>query len=653
MAQHMSIDIETYSSADLKTCGLHKYVRADDFQILLFAYAFEDERVQLVDLTAEKLPEDVRAALYDPEIIKHAYNASFEIEALSHVFGELALEQWRCTMLHGLYCGLTAGLGITAEVLGVQEGKMREGDMLIRYFSKPCKATKSNLGRTRNLPQHDPEKWDLFGRYCMRDVEVEREIERCLSAFPIDEDTQQGWLLDQKINRRGVLVDRDLVDGAVACDGEAKAVLLENMQELTGLENPSSPNQMKRWLEDKGLQVTSLAKDAMPELLERSTDPCVAEVLAMYGEAKLTTASKYQTMQNAAGEDDRVRGLLQFYGANRTGRWAGRLVQVQNLAKNYIPDVDLARSLVKKRDREMLDLLYGSASDILKQLVRTAFIAPEGKKLVVVDFSAIEARVIAWWAGEKWRLDVFAGDGKIYEASASQMFGVPVEKIVKGQPEYALRQKGKVAELACGYQGNVKALEDMGALKMGLPKESLPDIIKRWRAASPAIVRLWEQVELAAKSVVAGGREKASVRGVTFQCEENNQLRFLTVLLPSGRKLYYARPSIDANRFGRQALYYEDLDQQTRKWRRNNSYGGKLVENIVQAMARDCLDLTLKRVDVAGFEILMHIHDEIVVETDDPDALEKLEKIMEEAVPWAADLQLTGDGFVSEYYRKD
>ena len=654
----LSIDIETYSSVDLKTCGLYKYVQADDFQILLLAYAWNDDPVEIVDLASgEALPKTVQDALCDPAVEKHAFNAPFEIHALKRVYAT-ETEQWRCTMFHALYCGYPGSLAAVSQAIGLpnDKKKLSTGTALIRYFSVPCKPTRTNGERTRNLPHHEPEKWRLFKEYCKQDVEAERAISQLLADFAPDERDQADWVLDQRMNASGIHIDQDFIAGATACDERAKIDLLREAQRLTGLDNPASDAQLKVWLEEQeGFAVESLAKSNVESVLERVRHDKSRRALAIRGELRKTSTRKYPVMQQAAGEDGRIRGLLQFYGANRTGRWAGRLVQVHNLPRNYLPDLDLARQLVKAKQTDAIRMLFGSVADTLSQLVRTAFVAPEGHSLMVADFSAIEARVIAWLAGETWRQEVFASHGKIYEASASQMFGVPLEKITKGNPEYALRQKGKVAELALGYQGGANALINMGALDNGLSEEELPDIVARWRAASPAIVGLWKEMERAAVHTVKTGNP-AIVRGVFVQRQMafNKKQSFLTIRLPSGRKLFYVRPFLAPGTFGKDALHYWGVNQTTRKWEITPTYGGKLVENVVQAIARDCLAAALRRVSGAGYRTVMHIHDEIVVEHPTEQCnLNVLLTIMREPIEWAPGLLLNADGFVSDYYKKE
>ncbi|RKO63237.1 DNA polymerase [Caldibacillus debilis] len=652
----LSIDIETYSSVDIAKSGLYKYVQSPDFEILLFAYSVDGQPTKIVDLArGEKIPDDILVALADPNIIKRAYNAAFEWYCLSKFF-HTPLHQWQCTMVHGLYCGYTAGLDATAKALGLpqEKQKMSVGKALIKLFCTPTEPKKSNGFRTRTLPHHEPEKWELFKQYCIQDVEVEKEIERRLSNFPVPEQEKKLWYLDQLINAHGANVDQELIDGALYVDEVATAELTKEAVRMTGLENPNSTQQLQSWLAKKGIQVDNLQKGTVAKLIDE-TDGDVKRVLEIRKELSKTSVKKYQAMKAAVCNDGRVRGLLQFYGANRTGRWAGRLVQIQNLPKNNMDTLDLARQLVKERKVDTLKLLYGNIPDTLSQLIRTAFIPSPGHKIVVADFSAIEARVIAWLAGEQWRLDVFNTHGKIYEASASQMFGVPIEKIVKGNPEYALRQKGKVAELALGYQGGPGALISMGALDMGLTEDELPDIVQRWRSTNRRIVDLWYSLENAALSVLHTG-QPAGVKNLILARESDivNGLDFLTITLPSGRKLFYTKPFIAENDFGKESMYYYGLNQETKKWERVSTYGGKLTENVVQAISRDCLAESLRRLHRAGYGIIFHVHDEVVLDVPKERAnIDEIIRIMREPIEWAPGLPLNADGFVADYYMKD
>lgn len=656
----LSVDIETYSSVDIKKSGLYKYVQSDDFEILLFAYSLDGAPVRVVDLACgEKIPEDITAMLFWGDCRKHAYNAAFEWYCLSKHFGVSAnawLSQWRCTMLHGLYCGFPAGLDSIGNALGLPQDKKKLGigKSLINYFCKPCKPTAANGQRTRNLPARTPEKWELFKEYCTRDVVTEMSVENILAAFPVPDDIQKQWELDMRINSRGVRLDRSLVAGAILCSEKSTAELLDEAVKLTGLENPKSVTQLKKWLEaETDTEIESLNKANVDSMLDGDIpQENVRRVLQLRQELSKSSVKKYAAMENAVCADGRARGLIQFYGANRTGRWAGRLIQVQNLPRTYLSSLDLARDYTKSGDTFMLKLTCGSVPDTLSQLIRTAFIPSEGCKLVVADFSAIEARVIAWLAGESWRQEVFAKGGDIYCASASQMFKVPVEKHgVNGH----LRQKGKIAELALGYQGGVSALISMGALDMGLAGDELPEIVSAWRAANPRIKDLWYSIEQAAVDTVSSFRTNA-VRGLIFNYEHDplGYLEFMTVTLPSGRKLYYPFPVIAENHFGKPAVHYMGQDGNSKKWGRLSTYGGKLTENIVQAIARDCLAAALERLDAAGYKTVMHIHDEAVIDCPaDKADLEAVCKIMSQPIPWAQGLLLNADGFVSDYYKKD
>lgn len=657
---HLSIDIETFSSVDLKKAGLYKYVESPDFQILLFAYSINDQMVHVVDLAqGEELPLIIQLLLQDPNVIKHAYNASFEWYCINKFYPS-PLEQWRCTMFHGLYCGYTAGLGATAVALGLPEDKrkMSMGSALIRTFCIPCKPTKTNGHRTRTLPHHEPEKWQLFKQYCIQDVITEMEVERKLSAFPVPVAEQQLWELDQRINAYGVAVDQELIAGALYCDEAITSELMAEAVQLSGLDNPKSVQQLSKWLtEETGEEITNLRKDTVKDLIKVTDDGAAKRMLEIRQEISKTSTKKYAAMDAAVCADGRVRGLLQFYGANRTGRWAGRLVQVQNLPRNYLETLGHARACTKAKKVDVLKLIYGNVPDTLSQLTRTAFVPSPGSTLVVADFSAIEARIIAWLAGEQWRLDVFATHGKIYEASASQMFGVPLDLITKGNPEYELRQKGKVSELALGYQGAAGALIAMGALNMGLTEEELPDIVHRWRSANKRIVDLWYSLENAALQVMRTG-QPSGIKGLLLARESDyaTDQDFFTITLPSGRKLYYAKPFLEKNERNREALYYRGVNQQTRKWEIVPTYGGKLVENCVQAIARDCLAESLTRLATAGYPIVMHVHDEAVLDVPEHQAeldLELVCEIMGQPIPWASGLLLKADGFTTKFYKKD
>lgn len=659
--RHLSIDLETFSSVPIGAAGAYKYIQSPDFEILLFAYSLDGGPVEIIDLACgEMLPDWLEAAIGDPAYIKHAYNAPFEWYCLSKYFGViLPVDQWRDTMLHGLYCGYTAGLDATGKALGLpaEKQKLAVGKSLIRYFCVPCAPTKSNGGRTRNLPKHDPEKWALFKTYCQGDVVTEMEIERRLSGFPVPADIEKQWQTDLRINARGVAVDMDMVHGAIKIGNDTRDQLMTEAVSITGLENPNSVAQLSGWLKDAGgLEFSDLRKDTVASALKMDEVTGDAErMLRIRQELGKTSTKKYDAIEAAVCADGRVRGLLQFYGANRTGRWAGRLVQVQNLPRTYIGYLPWARQAVKDLQTEKLRAMYGSVPDTLSQLIRTSFIAAPGHKLVDADFSSIEARVISWLAGEQWRLEVFRTHGKIYEASASQMFGVPLERIKKGNPEYALRQRGKVAELALGYQGSVGALITMGALDMCIPEEDLPDIVTRWRESNKRIVDLWYAVESAAVSVIQTGHQ-AGVNGILFQREFDleNDLDFLTITLPSRRKLFYARPELGENQWGRPSITYYGVNQTTKQWTPLETYGGKLVENIVQATARDCLAAAIENLEAAGFPVVFHVHDECVIDCPEAQAdLDEVVKLMTLPIPWATGLPLNADGWVGDFFKKD
>ena len=661
---HLSCDIETFSSVDIKKSGLYAYVEAPDFQVMLFAYSLNGAPVQVVDLMAgEQIPPEIITLLFSASCIKHAYNASFEWACLTKHFGVTAstawLSQWRCTMLHGLYCGYTAGLAATGEALGLPQDKRKlwTGSNLIRTFCVPCKPTKANGGRTRTLPHHEPDKWQLFKDYCRQDVVTEMEIEHRLAAFPVPEEEQRRWELDQQINARGVRIDQDLVYGALSLGQTVSQQLTAEAVALTGLANPKSVSQLKKWLEEETEEeIADLRKDTVSTLLSGDIGSDAAKrVLEIRQELSKTSTKKYDALQNTVCADGRVRGLLQFYGANRTGRWAGRLVQVQNLPRNYLESLNHARECTKSQKLDVLQVIYGNVPDTLSQLIRTAFIPSDGRTFLVADFSAIEARIIAWLAREQWRQEVFATHGKIYEASAAAMFGVPIETIAKGQKNYGLRQKGKIAELALGYGGSTGALINMGALKMGLEEDELPEIVSRWREANPAICRLWYDLEALALNNVRDGHTTNYRNLVTFRREIdfNTQQDFLTLELPSGRKLYYARPFLAPNRWGKDSIRYQGMDQTSKKWTEQETYGGKLTENSVQAIARDCLALAIDRLNAAGFPIVMHVHDECIIDAAPDLSLEAACEIMGQPIPWASGLLLRADGFETAYYKKE
>ncbi len=665
MLRHLSIDIETKSSVDIGKAGLYRYAQSEDFEVLLFAYQMDDGEVELVDLAqGEQIPENVQLMLKDVAVVKHAYNAAFEWYCLNRAGYETPLEQWRCTMIHGLYCGYTAGLDATGKAIGLPQDKQKltTGKALIRYFCVSCKPTKSNGNRTWNLPRHAPEKWELFKEYCKQDVVTERAILKRLNYFPVPEEEQELWQQDIRMNAFGVRVDSKLIEGALTIDGVSSAELTEEAINITGLQNPNSTAQLKVWVEkelsdslEMDVELPGLRKEDVSMLLERNDlSKEIRRVLEIRQQLGKTSIKKYVAMETAKGTDDRVRGLTQYYGANRTGRWAGRLVQLQNLPRNYLKTLDYARELVKTKNYDGIRFLYGNVPDTLSQLIRTAFIPSEGHKFVVADFSAIESRVIAWLAGEQWVNEVFATHGKIYEATASQMFHVPIEKIVKGNPEYSLRQKGKVATLALGYQGGTAALIAMGALNMGLAEEELPDIVQRWRNANPRIRDLWYAVEQAALTTMQTAQPQG-INGLIFRYEGELMYgqSFLTVQLPSGRKLFYPKPFLKENQFGKMAIHYYTVGQQTKKWEVASTYGGKMTENIVQAIARDCLAETLRRIEQLGLQVVFHVHDEVIIDAPMEVTAEQICDLMAEPISWAPGLLLKGAGFESSYYMKD
>jgi DNA polymerase len=643
----LRIDIETYSSVDLKKAGVYAYVDSSDFEILLFGYAFGNDPVQVIDLLDfEDIPDQVLEALSDPAVTKQAFNAAFERTCLAkHLGAPMDPKQWICTAVHALYLGLPNYLEGVAKVLDIKAQKDASGKNLIKYFSVPCKPTKANGGRTRNYPHHAPEKWEDYKAYNKQDVVVEREISHVLNRYPLPESERQLWSLDQRINDGGVRIDVDLVKHAIACDEQYKEKLMAEAVELTGLDNPNSGPQLKAWLlEAEGMEVESLTKDTVPLLLDQVESDTARRVLELRQELSKTSIKKYEAMARALCSDGRVRGLLQFYGAGRTGRWAGRIVQVQNLPRNYLSDLGLARELLKEGNYELLEMLFKSVPDLLSQLIRTAFIPSEGRRFIVSDFAAIEARVIAWLAGEQWRLDVFNSHGKIYEASAAQMFKIPLESVSKAD-----RQRGKVAELALGYQGGPNALITMGALDKGLKEEELQPLVDAWREANPAIKRYWYAVGDAAITAVAEQRTVKLKHGISFIYTPTT----LFCQLPSGRRLAYYKPRLEDGAYGKKQLSYEGVDDK-KQWTRLRTYGGKLVENIVQAVARDCLAVSMLRLDDNGFRIDMHVHDEVII--DEPlerDSLEEIYRIMGQPIEWAPGLPLRADGFETEFYKKD
>ena len=645
----ISMDVETYSSEDLRKCGVYRYCETPDFEILLFAYSVDGGEVQLVDLASgEKLPEEIIKALTDDNVIKWAWNANFERICLSRYLRDLGViagylnpEGWRCDMVWAATLGLPFSLEGAGAVLGLDKQKLTEGKELIRYFCKPCSPTQANGGRTRNLPCHAPDKWEMFKRYNIRDVETEMGIQQRLSKFPVLDFVWEEYHLDQEINDRGVRIDMELVRQAIAIDERSRNELITTMKEFTRLENPNSVQQMKEWLAENGLMTDSLDKKAVTELM-KNAPPELIKVLTLRQQLAKSSVKKYQAMQNAVCAEGRARGLFQFYGANRTGRFSSKIIQLQNLARNSMSDLDEARALVRSGDYESVSILYEDVPDTLSQLVRTAFIPPEGKLFYVADFSAIEARVIAWLAGEKWRSDVFRKGGDIYCASASQMFKVPVEKHgVNGH----LRQKGKIAELALGYGGGVGALKAMGAIEMGLKEEELQPLVTAWRNSNPNIVKFWWAVDNAVMTAISE-RTTTKTHGLTFSFKSG----MLFITLPSGRKLAYVKPRIGMNQFGGESVTYEGIGA-TKKWERIESYGPKFVENIVQAIARDILCYAMQT--LRHCNIVMHIHDEVVIEADPNMSFEAVCELMGRTPPWAEGLILQAAGYTTEFYKKD
>jgi DNA polymerase len=647
----ISIDIETFSDIDLGKCGVYRYAESPSFDILLFSYSMDDGQIKPIDLAGgEKLPEEIINALMDASIIKTAFNANFErvclMKYLCRILGKevyLDPSSWRCSEVQAAMLGLPLHLEGVAQVLQLEEQKMSEGKTLIRYFCMPCKPTVANGGRARNLPSDAPEKWEQFKAYNIRDVGVELAIRKKLEKYPIPEAEHDLYVLDQKINDRGFQADMNFVMQAITCDRQFSVAATEKAYELTGLENPNSVAQLKDWLVSRGVEVESLSKKNVQELVGE-TEGEVKEALKLRLLMAKTSVRKYEALERAVCSDGRVHGLLQFYGANRTGRWAGRLVQVQNLPQNHLEDLKLARDLVKEGRFEDIELLFGNTPGVLSELIRTAFVPKEGHRFIVADFSAIEARVISWLAGEKWRLEVFASHGKIYEAAASMMFHVPIEEVTKGSP---LRQKGKISELACGYGGGVGALKAMGALEMGVEEDELQGLIDNWRTANPRIVNFWWEVDKAAITAVKE-RTKTRTHGIIFTYQSG----MLFVTLPSGRNLVYVKPKLMLNKFGREGLTYEGIGA-TKKWERIETYGPKIVENIVQATSRDLLADAMLRLDQAGFVIVAHVHDEVICEVPEgKSSVEEICSFMSKGPKWAQGLPLTADGYECEFYQK-
>lgn len=641
--RNLSIDIETYSDVDLSKCGVYKYASSSAFEVLLFGYAADGGDVRVVDLACgEQIPEEVISALADTSVTKWAFNAMFERVCLSNFLGEwLEPEGWHCTMVWSATLGLPLSLESAGAALGLEKQKLTEGKDLIRYFCVPCKPTKANGGRMRNLPEHDREKWRRFKAYNLRDVETEMLIQKRLSNFPVPDAIWEEYHLDQEINDRGIGVDKELVRQAIAMDARSRERLTDALQELTGLENPNSVQQMKQWLADHGLETDTLGKKAVAELVKTAPEP-LREVLSLRQQLAKSSVKKYTAMENAVCADSRAHGMFQFYGANRTGRFSGRLIQLQNLPQNHMSDLAQARALVRGGNYEALSMLYGDIPDTLSQLIRTAFVPQDGRKFIIADFSAIEARVIAWFAGERWRLKVFEDGGDIYCASASQMFHVPVEKHgVNGD----LRQKGKIAELALGYGGSVGALKSMGALELGLAEEELQPLVDAWRGSNPMITQFWWDVDRAVKDCIRQ-RVPTETHGLRF--DYRSAMIFIT--LPSGRRLAYVKPRIGENQFGGESVTYMGVGG-TKKWERLESYGPKFVENIVQGTARDILCYAMQT--LKNCSIVAHVHDEIIIEADRRMSLSAVCEQMGRTPPWAKGLKLRADGYECEFYQKD
>ncbi len=639
----LSIDLETYSSVNLQKCGVYKYAQSEDFEILLFGYSVDGGEVKVVDLACgEKIPDEVIKALSDETVIKWAFNATFERVCLSNYLGAwLEPESWHCTLVWSATLGLPLSLEGVGAVLGLEKQKLTEGKTLIRYFCVPCLPTKSNGGHTRNLPKHDMEKWQLFKAYNKRDVETEMSIQDKLLRFPVPEQIWDEYHLSEEINDRGIGIDRELVRQAIAIDQKSREQLTAALQDVTKLENPNSVQQMKGWLSDNGLQMDSLGKKEVAAAI-KTAPPDLTEVLSLRQQLAKSSVKKYQAMENAMCRDDRARGMFQFYGANRTGRFAGRLIQLQNLPQNHMPDLAEARSLVRGGNYNALELLYEDIPDTLSQLIRTAFVPQEGRKFIVSDFSAIEARVLAWLAGERWRMKVFEEGKDIYCSSASQMFGIPVEKHgINGH----LRQKGKIAELALGYGGSIGALKSMGALEMELSEEELQPLVNAWRDANPMITMLWWDIDRAVKTTVKQ-RIHTEVHCLQFDYKSG----FLFMTLPSGRRLAYVKPRMGVNQFGSESVTYEGVGA-TKKWERLESYGPKFTENAVQAIARDILMYAMQTLRCCS--IVAHVHDELIIECDRRVSLDAICEQMGRTPPWAEGLLLRADGYECDFYKKD
>lgn len=657
MAKNLFIDVETYSSVDIKESGAYKYIESPDFEILIIGYALDDGPVKIVDLAqGEEMPEEFEEALLDPDCVKVAHNAVFERLSFKRIGYNVPAEQWYCTSVKAAYCGLPLSLDGVSKALNLTDKKLDTGKALIKYFSCPCKATRVNGMRTRNYPKHAPEKWEMYKEYNKYDVLAEREIFKRLEAYIIPDIERKMYVLDQNINDRGILVDMELAESAITVDNTYTSILTQHAQQLTGLENPNSPAQIRQWIEKTtGCVVMSLSKETMPDLMKEFADyPDVIELLDIRKKLSKTSIKKYYAMLNCAMKDHRVRGTFQFYGANRTGRWAGRLLQLQNLSKNHISHIEVPREMIRARDWESVEMMYDDVADILSQLVRTALIASPGKVFSVADFSAIEARVISWLADEKWRMDVFRGDGKIYEATGAKMFNVPISAITKGS---VLRDKSKISELALGYEGSLGALKRMGGERMGLSDTEMMSLVRKWRSANPAIVDMWKEIDEASKEAVRYQRPvSCTCRNIIFDCNGE----FMTIQLPSGRKLFYYGPKFKDKKIGRsmmptRVLCYQGVVQETKQWGEIDTYGGKLTENIVQAIARDLLGDAMLRMQDEGYEIVASVHDEVIVEVPEINAKDhynRLVEIMSISPWWAEDLPLNADGGVMMFYQK-
>ena len=643
------IDVETFSSVDLKASGLYKYVMSPDFEILLISYAFDKDEVKSIDLASgETMPEEFEEALLDDNVIKHAHNAAFERVCFKRIGYDIPASEWECTMVKAAYCGLPLSLADVSKALDLNTKKAATGKALIKYFSCPCKPTRINGMRSRNMPFHNIDRWQEYKAYNIDDTKAEQEIYYMLQKYEIPAAEKELYVLDQKINDAGILIDMAFVKNAIEIDEQHSQLLSAKVSERYGINNPNSTAQLKEWLKDvTGSEIDSLTKGDMPALIkEHNGDTDISFVLKARQQLSKTSIKKYVAMISCAGADNKARGLFQFYGANRTGRWAGRLIQLQNLPQNHLASLEDVREYVRSNKRSVLEILYDDMPSVLSQLIRTAFI-PSCTSFVVSDFSAIEARVISWLAGEEWRLEVFKTHGKIYEATAARMFSIPIEMVTKGSD---LRQKGKVAELALGYQGSLNALKRMGGEAMGLSDGEMMNIVRKWRTANPSIVDFWNDVDNCAKTaIIRNSKVVSEYQGLEFESDG----MFLTIKLPSGRKLFYYKPRLKAGKGNTTSISYQGVIQETKTWGEIDTYGGKITENIVQAIARDLLAESMLKVDKAGYDIVMHVHDEIVVDTSDKNALTTICNIMGEDISWAPGLPLKADGFITNFYKKD